>query len=176
LPENVPPRGRHECWKCGLPFDLASFQPPERAAQAAHPFDAAAGAPCSRHERNAAVASCERCGAFMCSLCRIDSDGMALCAACFARLGTAGELADTRLKYRHYNGMALQMSLLGVVFWVLAPLAGPLAIFTALRGLKQSKRLGETLGVGGARVAIGLGALEAVAGTFLILSLFGAFK
>jgi hypothetical protein len=58
----------------------------------------------------------------------------------------------------------------------LAPLAGPLAIFTALRGLKQSKRLGETLGVGGARVAIGLGALEAVAGTFLILSLFGAFK
>lgn len=177
LPEAAPPAGRHECWRCSLKFEMASFDPPERAAPAAaHAFDGAAGAPCARHERNAAVATCDRCGAFMCSLCRIDSDGKALCAACFARLDTAGELADTRVKYRHYNGMALQMSLFGALFWVISPLMGPLAVFTALRGLKQSKRLGETLGVGGARFAIGLGALEAVGGTFLVLSMFGVFK
>ena len=154
---------------------MAAFEAPAKA-QPVRPTEPLTGAPCARHARNPAIASCERCGAFMCGLCRVDSDGKALCAACFDRLGNAGELADTRKGYRHYNGMAVHFTVLGLFMWPLAPLFGPLAVLTALRGLKQGKRLGVTLGETGARVAIGLGSLETVAGTLGVLALFGAFK
>src|SRR5207237_3061267 len=100
--------------------------------------------------------------AFMCALCRIDADGKALCATCFGRLGTAGELADARTRFRHYNGIALHLSILGLPFFTFGAVLGPLAIWLAARGLKQSKKLDEPLGVGGARVAIPLGVIDAV--------------
>ena len=112
----------------------------------------------------------------MCSLCRIDIDGKALCAACFERLGKTSALASARTGYRHYNGIALHLSILGAIVFFLTPILGPLAIFTGLKGLKQSKALGEDLGTTSAKIAIGLGALETLAVTFAALALFGAVK
>jgi hypothetical protein len=169
-------REEHVCPNCAQQMSVAVFDPPEARGSGPRPVEAADSSPCARHARNLAVASCEHCGAFMCSLCRIDADGKALCAACFERLGSAGELRDTRRSYRHYNGMALHLSVLGLFFWPLSVLLGPLAVMLALRGLKQSERLGEELGKPGARVAIGLGALETLGGAIFAMALFGAFK
>jgi hypothetical protein len=131
-------------------------------------------APCARHARNAAIASCEHCGAFMCTLCRVDAEGTPLCAACFDRLAAMGTLPSARMGYRHYNGIAVLLALVGLIP-VFSVLAGPLAVVSAWRGLRQGSRLGETLGASGAKVALGLGLLEAVGGVafwlFLILGM-----
>lgn len=132
---------------------------------------AAGSAPCARHARNAAVTSCEHCGAFMCELCRIDEEGVALCAACFERLGGAGKLASTRVTFRNYNGVALSLAVVGLIPF-LGVLAGPLALVAASKGLRQGRELGESHGVTGAKVALVLGVLEVVGGVLAWASLF----
>src|SRR5205807_304768 len=71
-------------------------------------------AQCARHARNSAVAACERCGAFMCALCRIESDGKVLCAGCFDRLRAAGELESARVSFRSWRTLGQHLSLLGL--------------------------------------------------------------
>lgn len=170
----APERGRVSCTGCGQRLELALFHPKERpTAPAQAPL--AGTAPCARHVRNAAIASCEHCGAFMCTLCRIDAEGTPLCAACFDRLAASGTLASARMGYRHYNGIAVILALLGL-FPFFSVLAGPLAVLAAWRGLRQGRRLGETLGAGGAKVALGLGLLEAVGGIAFWLLVFLGMK
>jgi len=156
-----PERGEATC-SCGQTFELAVFQPPGRAAVQPQAFSAGA-TPCARHSKNAAVASCEHCGAFMCALCRVDTEGQALCATCFERLSTSGKLASARGGFRHYNGIALGAALVGL-FPPISVLLGPIAVLAAFKGLRQSRELGEPLGATGAKVAIVLGSLEAVGG------------
>ena len=112
----------------------------------------------------------------MCSLCRIEVGGKALCAVCFERLGKTGELHEVVTRYRHYSGLALHLSVLGIFLLPLATLVGPLAMWMGVRGLRQSRKLSGTLGDAGARVAIGLGALESVGGALVAAAIFGAFK
>jgi len=132
-------------------------------------------APCARHARNAAVASCEHCGAFMCTLCRIDAEGVALCAACFERLGAAGALASTRGGYRHYNGIAVLLSLIGLMPFA-SVLFGPLAVLAAWKGLRQGQKLQETLGATAAKLALALGVVETVGGVLSWLSVLAGTK
>ncbi len=164
-----PQRGAVRC-DCGQRLELAAFHPAARVAATAQ--TALAGtAPCARHARNAAVANCEHCGAFMCTLCRVDAEGTPLCAACFERLAASGTLPSARMGYRHYNGIAVLLALVGLVPFF-SVLAGPLAVLSAWRGLRQGRQLGETLGAGGAKVALAVGLLEAVGGVALWLFLF----
>src|SRR5262245_34079479 len=74
--------GAQVCITCLRPFEAVRFQPRPRRERVAEvggggPEEAAS---CAAHRRNAAVASCERCGIFMCTLCRTESDGMTICA------------------------------------------------------------------------------------------------
>lgn len=154
--------GLVRCASCFRTFEMALFHPPERTSPRAVAM-AKGTAPCARHARNAAVASCEHCGAFMCALCRIETEGVALCAACFERLGAAGALASTRGGYRHYNGIAVLLSLLGLMPFA-SVLFGPLAVLAAWKGLRQGKRLQETLGATAATLALLLGVVETVGG------------
>jgi hypothetical protein len=156
---------------CGQRFEVAVFHPQTRVSSTAVAL-AAGSAPCARHAGNAAVSSCEHCGAFMCELCRIEEEGVALCAACFERLAGAGKLASTRISFRNYNGVALSLAVAGLIPF-LGVLAGPLAMLLAQKGLRQGRELGETHGVTWARVALGLGALELVGGVLAWASFFG---
>jgi hypothetical protein len=103
---------------------------------------AAAGdeAACPLHRGNAAVASCGRCGVFLCGLCRIEVDAQVLCPACFSRLGREGELLVGQRSFRDYDGLALLMVVLGLVTVVGGVVAGPAAVYFALRARRQ--RLG----------------------------------
>jgi hypothetical protein len=169
-----PERGRVVCSGCRQTLELALFHPKERSVpQAQAPL--AGAAPCARHARNAAVASCEHCGAFMCTLCRVDAEGTPLCAACFDRLAASGTLPSARMGYRHYNGIAVLLALVGLMppFSVVA---GPLAVASAWKGLHQGRQLGETLGASGAKVALALGLLEAAGGVAFWLFLFAGMK
>jgi hypothetical protein len=159
--EPLPDLGLVRC-SCEQRFEVALFHPPERTSAPAQAV-AAGSAPCARHAHNQAVASCEHCGAFMCALCRIDVEGAALCAACFERLSASGTLASARVGFRNYNRIAWVLAVVGLLPFF-SVLLGPLSVLAALKGLRQAKRLGESLGTRRARVALVLGSLEAVGG------------
>jgi hypothetical protein len=151
---SLPARGEHTCPGCQTPFQFARFEPPVMTSAAPRTLAATSGASCARHARNAAVATCEHCGAFMCSLCKIDADGKALCAACYDRLGKAGQLADARSSYRNFSRIALHLVIGSLIMWPLGPVLVPLAIILGVKGLRQSSRMGEKLGRGAAYAAL----------------------
>src|SRR5688500_12609221 len=119
------------CPACGREFKAVRFNPPERAAALPRLVTGTldAGQPCANHPRNAAVTSCQRCGSFMCALCRIDVDGRTLCPTCFDRLSTEGSLQSTRTTFRDYSGLASVSATAGCLLMILGLLFGPLTIY-----------------------------------------------
>ena len=158
----LPPAGSVRCERCHRDFQAApmhAMRPP--SGRGAESLSGGASTPCAQHSGNAAVAECARCGAFMCGLCRVDVEGKGYCARCFDRLKQDNALGSIRTSYRNYNGMALSWALVSFLFWPAALVGGPLAIFMAIRGMRQSRRMEqETLGATGARWALGLGIVE----------------
>ena len=136
-----------------------------------------AGQPCAIHQRNAAVAACERCGSFVCSLCRIDFDEHVYCPSCFERLSESGSIESAKTRFRDYEGLASLTATLGCLFTWIGILLGPLALYYGIKGLKQKKEMGETDGRFGIFVAMTLGVIEMVAGASLIIFLvIGIFE
>ncbi len=132
------------CRSCGTGFAYLRLSP--RRERGAVPLPAAAdGASCAKHARNAAVASCERCGAFACELCRVQTDGRTLCPPCFDRLAAAGELASSRTSIRNYGGQAFGYGALSLLFPFFGLLLAPLAIVTGIKGRKLERELDERL-------------------------------
>lgn len=163
------------CGTCGLEFQAVAFDPPA-PVRAALPVEAGASAQCARHSRNAAVAACGRCGAFMCTLCRVESDGLVLCAACFDRLRADGALASARTKFRSWRTLGLHLSVLGLPMIVLGALIGPMAIYASARGIHQDRKNGDEGGLAGSLLSLLLGILVTLGGTFFVLKTFGALK
>jgi hypothetical protein len=100
------------------------------------------GTPCAKHARNVAEASCQRCGAFMCSLCRIDSDGQSLCPGCFERLSDEGALASSRSMYRDYGRLSTHIVLLSFLITPFMSLSGPAAMWFGIKGLRKRRESG----------------------------------
>lgn len=158
------------CPLCGRSFEAVRFQPVDKTVMAAQPVDGqiAATQPCANHPRNAAVTNCQRCGAFMCALCRIDVDGRTLCPSCFERLSSEGSLESTRTTFRDYRGLSVVTVLAGMFLWFLSILLGPLAIYYASKGLQQKKQMAETDGRVGLWIAIVMGSMETIGGATLV--------
>lgn len=127
------------CAHCGGDFEARIFQPPRRVVHvAAAETGVAAATPCANHPRNAAVANCERCGIFICSLCEIEIGGSRYCPSCFDRLSQEGTLPTATLRFRDYASLALATGLGGLVMSMLLGIPlGILAIYYAVRGFKD---------------------------------------
>jgi hypothetical protein len=168
--------GHAYCGSCALDFTAALFEPPEspRPQPRALEGGAVGEARCARHARNAAAATCERCGAFMCALCRIDSDGKVLCAACFDRLRGEGALQSARTSFRSWRTLGLHLSIVGFFVSPLGIVIGPAALVATIRGIAQDRKSGDEGGRASAVVALVLGVLVTLAGVFVALSLGGA--
>lgn len=67
---------------------------------------------CSAHPNNSAVALCERCGDFVCRVCRTAVDGKMLCPPCFELLYARGGLTFVQ---RHF-----QLPLYALIFGICA--------------------------------------------------------
>jgi hypothetical protein len=168
--------GTIACPRCGRSFEAVRFDPPQRDPQvAAVGVGGPGGATsCATHRSNAAVANCGRCGVFMCGLCRIDTDGLVLCPACFDRLSAEGALPSAVVKYRDYSRLA---STLAIASWLpifIGPVAGPAAILYGVKGLRQKREMGDTDGVVGVWVAMVLGGLAAVGWIVLLVAMVRA--
>ena len=165
--------GAQYCGACGREFEAVRFRPSVRRERVAEvgaegPEEAAS---CAAHRRNAAVASCERCGIFMCGLCRTDVDGMSICAPCFERLAAEGVLRSAETRYRNYLGLSWLCGLAGALFWFPGLVTGPAAIYYAFRGLRQMGEWGDVDGRGRAVAAMTVGAISAIQGGVFVASL-----
>ena len=146
--EAVPAPVRRASLRCGQghAFEVALFSP---ASIVGHSRPAALLAstqtPCARHARNAAVAACERCGTFMCALCRVDLEGAPVCLPCFERAQTDQGLGEAGTVLRDWNRLALNVGLASLCFFPFAPVGGPLAVVLGIRGLRQDRRTGDPI-------------------------------
>lgn len=165
--------GAQDCASCGRRFEAVRFRPPARQERvtevaAAGPDEAAS---CAAHRRNAAVASCERCGIFMCALCRTEADGLAICAPCFERLAAEGALHSAETRYRNYLGLAWLSGLVGALLWFPGLVTGPAAIYYAFRGMRQMSEWGDVGGRGRALAAMAVGVVSAIQGGVFVAAL-----
>jgi hypothetical protein len=103
----------------------------------------AGAATCAAHRGNVAAGNCSRCGVFMCDLCRIDTDAMVLCPACFDRLSAEGSLPSARTTFRDFGRMGWTLLLAGLLFSILAAPFTLGAVYAGVRELGQRKTLGE---------------------------------
>ena len=166
------------CPHCQSAFEAVRFTPPEPRAVVRQVAEAGPGesVSCANHAKNEAVANCERCGGFICELCKIEADGKTLCPACFDRLSAEGALESTVTTFKDYGRMASSLAVVGLLMWIFAPVFGLAAAYYATRGLRQKRKMGESDGVVSMYIALVLGILETVGGTLLLLAMFGVFR
>jgi hypothetical protein len=178
MPPLVLQQGQVYCGACSLDFTAALFHPPEPVMPRPQPRaledGAAFEARCARHAGNAAAATCERCGAFMCTLCRIDTDGKVLCAACFDRLRGEGALESARTSFRSWRTLGFHLSVLGLFVWPFGIAIGPASVVATIRGMAQDRKSGDEGGRLMAVAAILLGGMVTLMGAFFLLSVTGA--
>lgn len=166
--------GEQICPHCLRSYLSTPFTPPEPPRPRVESLalaGPAGGVPCARHAGNAAVASCARCGVFMCALCRIEIDGQELCPGCFDRLSSEGVLSSARNRLRDYQGLSLSLAVLGFLLCPLGLLTGPATFYTIYRAVQQRRRWNE----GGRPFPLWIAGLLAVlqmaGGVFMIWSM-----
>lgn len=169
--------GVQDCRWCSRNFEAIVFNPVEyHAKPLAVGLSPDQTVPCARHARNTAVASCERCGVFMCSLCRIDADGKIFCPTCFDRLSTEGSLVSTTTKIRNYAYMASLCLIVGLFISFIAAPAGILGVYYCIKGLSDKRKREESHGIVGLYIRMVLCVLWAIGGVLLLLLIFGFFR
>ena len=140
LPEPLlNPAGPAPCPACGtltytaiFPAILNTFRQesdPGRSVQTEQ-------AGCFYHPDKAAVASCENCGRFICSLCEVHMGEQCLCPTCIATGKKKGRLHQLDTQFTLYDTMALNLALLPLLLVWIAPFTAPAALYLVLRHWK----------------------------------------
>jgi hypothetical protein len=166
--------GPQSCGRCGVSYEATVFVPPVRRARVLQVAEAgpSGASPCGAHPGNASVTNCDRCGVFMCGLCRIDADGQTLCPVCFERLAADGSLASTRVTFKDYTRMASTFAVFGLLFWPLAVVLGACGLYCGIRSLREKYKNGESEGWIGTAFVILFCGLQWVGSTVLLGTMF----
>jgi hypothetical protein len=135
------------------------FEPPRRESRIPGAGGSGPGGAfaCPAHRGNAAVASCERCGVFVCGLCRIDLEGQPFCPACFDRVVAGGEQVLTRNRFRDFEALGWLLSLAGLLCTCTGVVTGPAAVFCALKARRQRLAWGDAAHNGRLLLGVALG-------------------
>jgi hypothetical protein len=132
----------------------------------------AGATPCAVHAGNAAVGNCQRCGIFLCALCRTAVDDQILCPACFDRLAAEKGLPALRTSFVDLRGLALLAGIAGMFFFVFGVVTGPVTLVLAGLAVRQKRRGEGSGGWAGIFLACGLGIAQIGICLFLFLSGF----
>ena len=170
--------GMQSCPTCHGVYEAIRFTPPARRTHVARVAEAgpAGASPCGTHPANASVASCERCGVFMCGLCRIDLEQQTLCPECFERLSADGTLRSTQVTLVSHHRIAVVSLLAGILTWPLMSVFGIAAAYLCLRELRRKRRMQEPEGRGAIWTTFGLAVVETAAGIAMLASMVAAFR
>jgi len=168
--------GSQTCTNCGGEFEAVRFDPvtavvvvPQLAG-----VGPAEAAPCAWHARNQAVASCSRCGKFMCSLCKIDADGAGYCPSCFDRLSTEGLIPGGALRVKNWSGLAASCIFGSPFVWFLSWILIPMGMYFSIQGIKDKKAREEQDGLVRLYVLLAFGIIALVLLVLGVAAMFGA--
>src|ERR1700761_6528155 len=122
-----------ECSGCGARVEGTVFPALFRAEESSvcEPVVADEAA-CFFHPNSVAAFSCDRCGRFLCALCRISWASENVCTACLevaSKDDRARALASSRF---HFDSLALALATLPVLTWIFSLVTAPLALGFAL--------------------------------------------
>ena len=147
----------------------------ERRDAGREPDEAVPSGQCATHPHSAAVGACQRCGTFMCAVCRTRWQERALCPACVVRALDEKEVRPEDLQAHRRQAMlavvfgvsAWAMTLIGGILMVIrgATATQPLVILASL--LCVAAFLPSFFGIGQGAAAI------RARGNRLILATFG---
>jgi hypothetical protein len=170
--------GPQLCPACAGSFEATPFSPPSPYLAPLGLAEAgpAGGTPCASHAGNAAVGNCERCGLFVCALCRTEVAGQRLCPACFDRLAAEKGLPTLRNSFVDLRGLSILVGFAGLFFSIVGVVTGPVTLVLAVFAMRQKQRCEGSGGWGGILLAFGLGIAQICFGLFLVFALFKGFK
>jgi uncharacterized paraquat-inducible protein A len=162
--------GAQTCAKCGTSFEARVFHPPQRSARVLQlaQLGPDGATSCANHARNAAVANCERCGLFICSLCEISIEDGTFCPSCFDRMSKEGRVAGATTRFRDYASLAITMAIFSLIMFPLTGIPlGSLSIYYVVKGFRN--RDTATAGKIGLVLALLMGLGGIVAGLFFLV-------
>jgi len=93
---------------------------------------------CFYHSHKRAVAPCDQCGRFLCSLCRVDFGQRILCPQCIHSGSKKGSLTLVESSRRLYDSIALALAVLPAFFIWPTLFTAPLAIYLSIRYWNRS--------------------------------------
>ncbi|MBY0506050.1 MAG: DUF4190 domain-containing protein [Bryobacteraceae bacterium] len=162
------PRCRAQQWGQLFP---AAFRPP--AKEGAANLLAAGDAACFHHPTKQAVVPCDRCGRFLCSLCRFAVGQQSLCPTCIdlGRREAAGRWVPRRT---NLDTVALACATLPLLLVSTSIIGAPIGIYLGLRALRQPAGP-LPRGRWRAILAIVLGIVQVLAWLGLLLTLIGTW-
>jgi uncharacterized paraquat-inducible protein A len=164
--------GVQSCAKCGTAFEARVFHPPQRSARVLQlaQLGPDGATSCANHGRNAAVANCDRCGLFICSLCEITIEDGTFCPSCFDRLSKEGRVAGATTRIRDYASLAITMAVLSLFMFPITGIPlGSLSLYYAFKGFRN--RDNATVGTLGLILAVLMGIGGIAAGLFFLVSI-----
>jgi ribosomal protein L37AE/L43A len=163
------------CPFCNRAFDATAFSPPPRkqvvTTEVVTVGPEGANA-CANHARNAATASCQRCGLFICGLCDMNVGSGSYCPSCFERVRSEGTLHTAARRYRDFATMARSFAIAGILLSLmfLGLPFGAAAMYYGVKARRQRRQEGRS--TAGMTVAIIVGLLEALGGIAYLGFLF----
>ena len=102
-------------------------------AAVATPALAAGEASCFYHSAKQAVIACESCGRFLCALCDVEIGGTHRCPSCLEAGKQKRQLETVENKRTLYDGLALALAILQILFWPFTLLSAPATLFVVIR-------------------------------------------
>lgn len=140
------------CPSCETPIEAHAFpallRDPDAATAVTDPVMSGESS-CFYHDHKKAVAACETCGRFICSLCRLDLHELMICPSCLQSGRVKGRMTNLEHSRTLYDSIALLMAVFPLILFYPLALAtivtGPMAIFLSLRHWrKPTSVLGRT--------------------------------
>lgn len=132
------------CSGCGSPIAAAVFPALRRSierASAPGPTVVDGEASCFWHPRNPAVAPCDSCGRFLCSVCEVELSGRRICPMCLETEKKKGRLKNLENQRTLYGHIALALAIYPILIFYLTILTAPAALYMALRYWKAPRSL-----------------------------------
>src|SRR5438309_7408377 len=113
---------------------------------------------CAVHRDNPALATCQRCGNYTCSVCRTRWQGRTWCVACVERALEAGEASPDEERTH------LRQSVLGLVFGIASWVVALLAFIMIIAGFGGEQEQANMILIGFGMMVLSLSPLMAVLG------------
>lgn len=128
------------CGKCGRGTRITLFPSAFRnmpVSSAGTPLGDAGDASCFFHPEKTAVAPCDCCGRYLCSLCAVDVGERRICSACIYQ--GAGKKSGVSFENQRvlYGNIALAVAIFPMLIFYLVVFTAPVAIFIAIRNWKK---------------------------------------